>query len=437
MSKSTQYTKEQLLLAIEQFNNDKIKMAEHLNIGIWSLREQLKKHEINIDKRISACKKRTLSIPNKDELEQLYFQQNMTLLDIGKYYKVSNVTVKKWFVYYDIKLLSHSQTITQKVVPKIITYNNTNYGYDHYFGSDIGKKTVKNTFIEKYGVPWHPIGNESNAELEVLEYFNILVPGFEKKRIYGIELDGFNEELKIAFEYNGLFYHSEKYKGKDLHYKKYKICLDNNIRLFTIFEDEWLNRKNQVTGFIRAALNKNQHKIFARNLYYKEVAGNDYTALMFIENNHIQGMPNKNTCIKHGILIDNENAIYSAMSFSKHPRNNTEIVLSRYCVKNNYTIVGGAQKLFYNIIPTFTSNIKTWSDNRWTQGNLYTKLGFKQVCQLPKDYYYVKNGNRIHKQKMTKKILGCNEFQTEYERAQELGFDRIWDCGKISWVYNL
>jgi hypothetical protein len=38
---------------------------------------------------------------------------------------------------------------------------------------------------------------------------------------------------------------------------------------------------------------------------------------------------------------------------------------------------------------------------------------------------------------MTKKKLGTTKNETEYEKALSLGFYRIWDCGKIKWVYSI
>ena len=58
-----------------------------------------------------------LLTPTKEALEQLY-NTNMTLVDIGKIYKVSNVTVKKWFDFYNIQLDSHSDTIRNRVCAK-------------------------------------------------------------------------------------------------------------------------------------------------------------------------------------------------------------------------------------------------------------------------------------------------------------------------------
>lgn len=37
---------------------------------------------------------------------------------------------------------------------------------------------------------------------------------------------------------------------------------------------------------------------------------------------------------------------------------------------------------------------------------------------------------------MTKKNLKALPHQTEHERANELGFYKIYDCGKKKWSYN-
>jgi len=434
--RSKQFSKEELENAIKECNNNKELMVLKLGINSWSLREQLKRNGLNFDDREQSNKKRQIPIPPKEELEKLYNEDNLTLLEIGKHYGTSNVTVKKWMVLYELKLLTHSQTISKKVIPKIKEYNQKNFGYNYYFGSEKGKKKVADKFIEKYGVPYHPIGTTSLAEIEVLEFFNKLEEGFEKAHIFGIELDGYNKNINIAYEYCGIFWHKESIKGKELHIKKYKICSENGIKLFTIFEDEWLNKQEQVKSFIRASLHKNTFKKYARKLHIKMVDGRDIETLNFIEEHHIQGAPNFRTTINHFVLYDEYN-IYSVMSFSKHHRNINEIVLSRYCVKKDYDIIGGSSKLFHHASKFFNCSLKTWSDNRWSDGLLYERLGFKKIKDLPKDYSYVYKKERISKQKMTKTKIGASDEQTEYERALELGYDRIWDCGKKTWEYKM
>ena len=430
--RNKQYNKQELLEYIDLYQNDKKLMSENMGISEWSLRSQLISYGIMKDNR---KKPNNSKIPSREELEYHYHEQSLTLLEISKIYSVSNVTVKNWMIRHNIDLLTHSQTIRKKVIPKIISHNQKNHGYDHFFASDDGKKKVADSFMRKYGVPYHPINNVSNAELEVLDYFNSLNSGFTNTKIFGIELDGYNPSINVAFEYCGLYWHSESRKGKNLHIKKYNICRDNNIRLFTIFEDEWKHRRVQVKSFIRAALHKNTNRLFARKLTLEEIAANNNTVIEFIENHHIQGFPNNRNVICHFVL-KYENDIVCAITISKHHRNNKEIIISRYCVKSDYDIIGGSFRLFNAIKKKFNCQIKTWSDNRWTEGMLYERLGFELYDTLPIDYYYIHKNTRINKQNMTRKKIGASENQTEYQKALELGFDRIWDCGKKTWLYK-
>ena len=436
--KTKQYTKEELLNAIKICNNDKLQMMKFLDIKEWSVRNQLKLHNINIDKRIGFCHNKS-DIPPKEELIDHYTNKNLNMSEIGKIYNVSNVTARKWFKHYDIEILSHSEVIKQKAMPKMANTNIEKYGTEHYFASDIGKQKIAESFTKIYGVPYHPIGSTSKAEVEVLDYFNSLIDGFKKAHIHGIELDGYNEKLKIGFEYCGLFWHKESIKGKDLHERKYKICKENGIRLFTIFEDEWKERNKQVKGFIQSSLNKNDIKLYARNTTLAILDRSDRNVKQFLNDFHIQGAIGSTTTLKHFALFS-EGEIVSVMSVGRHHRNVNELVISRCCTKVGFNILGGSKRLFSAISKHYAGRlIKTWSDNRWTEGYLYERLGFTLEIETDKDYSYVgvpKEGRRS-KQSMKKKNIGATTDQTEYQRAIELGYDRIWDCGKKTWIKQL
>jgi hypothetical protein len=93
--------------------------------------------------------------------------------------------------------------------------------------------------------------------------------------------------------------------------------------------------------------------------------------------------------------------------------------------------------------------IISFADRRWTvseKNNLYTKLGFVFDKFTPPDYKYYSAKNkenkykRIHKMFFNKKKLnkkyGFPLTMTETEMAKELGYDRIWDCGLIKYVWT-
>ena len=69
------------------------------------------------------------------------------------------------------------------------------------------------------------------------------------------ELDLYYQEKKIAIEFNGIYWHSDKFKDRDYHYNKFKLCADNNILLISVFEDQWNSNKDRIKSYIRDTFN--------------------------------------------------------------------------------------------------------------------------------------------------------------------------------------
>ena len=62
------------------------------------------------------------------------------------------------------------------------------------------------------------------------------------------ELDMYFKDLKIAIEYNGIYWHdTEKHPYmKDRHYRKQQECIYNGIMLIVIWEDDYMSNQEQV-----------------------------------------------------------------------------------------------------------------------------------------------------------------------------------------------
>lgn len=435
LHKLTHINQQEMQQLLEQFHNQKNAVAKHLGVGYAALVSRLRLLNLHTDGRIESNIAGRKIVPPREDLYRLYHDQNKTLVAIGRHYGVSNVTVKKWCVALNVPLLSHSSTHQLKVQPLIQASNQAQFGYTHFFATETGKEKVAAAFTAKYGVPYHPIGSTSLAEAEVCEFLNTIRLGFSKAHIHGIELDCYNPDAQFAVEYCGLYWHTETRKGKQAHFKKYQICTANHIRLVTIFEDEWKSRRNQIEGFLSAALGVSQTTIGARTCTVEWVDRADAEANAFLEKTHIQGAPNRSQTTRHAVLRHRDH-IVAAMSFGRHHRGHEDPVLSRYAVKSGYCIQGGAQRLFTFARQQYTGRIISWSDSRWTDGALYARLGFTLDAILPIDYSYVQRQRRVSKQSMTKKKLGCVNLETEYEKARSLGWDRLWDCGKKRWSHT-
>lgn len=284
-------------------------------------------------------------------------------------------------------------------------------------------------------------GNTSKPEVEIKEWLASIGEEAHKRRFNRCEFDLVIEKHKIAIEYNGLYWHSESMLSyrtphpSRYHFNKMKVAEKMGYRLITIFEDEWLNKKKQVKGFILAVLKKGS-KIGARNCSISKISLND--ADKFLDDNHIQGS-NGGRVVAFGLY--NKNLLVGVMTLGRHPRNSKDIVLDRLCFLDGVAVVGGASKLFIEIKKwAVTQNYKkiiSWSDNRWTVGNVYAHLDFKCESELSPDYSYIKRNKRYSKQSLKKNIEEKKLSLSEKGLRLSQGYVRIWDCGKKRWTHDL
>lgn len=127
-----------------------------------------------------------------------------------------------------------------------------------------------------------------------------------------LELDIYIPKLKIAIEYNGLRWHSEKFnKDKNYHLNKLKKCNEKGIKLIQIFEDEWTEHKELVLNKLKHILgfNKNE-KVYARKCEIKKI--DKHIGYDFLNNNHIQGSVGSTVFL--GAFYNNE--LIAVMSFT-------------------------------------------------------------------------------------------------------------------------
>lgn len=274
---------------------------------------------------------------------------------------------------------------------------------------------------------------KSRQQTEVSDYvalFGHKVVFDRKKTIPPLQLDIYFPDLKIAIEYCGLYWHGELHNGKkarNKHIEKYLKCKEKEIRLITIFANEWLFRKKQTKAFLASILDKKE-RIFARNCMIKEVSARE--SFTFCEENHIQG----------GVKLKGYGLFYKEelLSVALFKKRNSSSELVRYTNKIGFTVVGGMSKLIAHYRKSFFGEIFTYSDNRWSSGNLYEKCGFtKSTESLPSYWYFKKStdGPLFHRFKFRKsRLLGISKEETELEFMTKNGYDRIWDCGKVKWI---
>ena len=293
--------------------------------------------------------------------------------------------------------------------------------------------------------PYITTGGQSKIEDELVLFIRSLGEDCKvqnRKIIYPLELDVYIPNKNIAFELDGLYWHSElQGKTRNYHLIKTNKCEENNIKLIHIFEDEWKYKQDIVKNRIRHILNKVKYSIYARKCLIKEV---DFKIKnTFLNKYHIQG--NDVSYINLGAYY--RNRLVAVMTFSKlrkalgqeHKPNQWE--LSRFCTIAKFNIIGIASKLLNHFEQNYkTLSIISYADRRWSQGNLYYKLGFNLDHISQPNYWYIRNQDiqmkRHHRFNFRKDVL-CDKLEkydfnlSEWENMKNNNWNRIWDCGSL------
>lgn len=293
-----------------------------------------------------------------------------------------------------------------------------------------------------HGCPYHYC-NKSIQEESLKDFIQTIYNGpihnNDRTILKGhLELDIFLPELKLAFEYDGIFWHGEGIKGKDgakrYHLDKTEQCKEKGVRLIHVYENEWSDpiKKEVWKSIIKNLLGVSGRKIYARKCELREIGPHE--AYMFMKENHLQGKCGTN--FRYGLFYGGE--LVSAMTFGK-ARNSIsgkkhEYELLRFCNKLDTIVVGAASRLFKKFVEDVNpDNIVSYADRRWSQGKLYEKLGFRLYNISSPSYAYLIKGKLVNRLQCRKSILvekyGCPKNMTEHDFCYSQKWYRIYDCG--------
>lgn len=289
------------------------------------------------------------------------------------------------------------------------------------------------------------LAGSSMMERELLKFisenYNGVILDKDTKVLNGKELDIYLPELNIAFEMNGLYWHSDAHKEDLYHLHKTVKCWENDITLYHVWEDDWLNKKEIVKSMVLNKIGQNPSKIAARKTIIKVPSNSEVRT--FLEENHIQGFVGSN--IKLGLYYNEE--LVSLMTFGglrkvlgqKAKEGSFELL--RFCNKLNHSVVGGASKLLSHFVKNYeVDTIVSYSDVSRSVGNMYQKLGFTLEHSSSPNYYYVINNMRENRFKYRKNKLvelGFDPEKSERQIMLERGINRIYDCGTQKWILTI
>jgi hypothetical protein len=385
--------------------------------------------------------KKKYGVDHPSKVPKIYKKiENSNLITTGYKSPLSSPSIRKSFKN---KYKVNSPNQTDELRDNIIT-NDINY--IKYIGNNVSMfNCIKNHIFYIDSSNYHnrirskiplctvcnPIGNSSSIkENELYEFIKSIYSG-EIKQGYRdkYEIDIYLPDLKIGFEFNGLYWHSEEYKDKNYHLMKTNHFKGKSIKIIHIWEDDWLNKTQIIKSQIKNQLGLTKTKIFGRKCVIKEISKSKISS-EFLNKNHIQGTDK--SIIKIGLYHNDE--LVSLMTFNKSEGRkkmpDNEWNLSRFCNKLDTNILGGASKLLkYFINNHQAKRIISYADKDWSVGGLYYNLGFELISESKPDYKYIVNNTRVHKSRYGKSKLKTN--LTESQEMKKSHINKIWDCGKL------
>lgn len=327
---------------------------------------------------------------------------------------------------FGTKWASQSQSVRDKVNATII----------ERFGSmEAYKKTIAENLAKTIDAmrqdPNHDWGS-SKGEVDLFNW----IPVENKKSgdrsvIRPLEIDILLPDHKLAIEYDGLYWHTESKNGKEYHETKTNLAIDAGYQMLHIWDNEPLDKwKSVILSKIGQC-----SRIPARKCEIGEVS--DAEATEFLNRYHMQGFCRAK--VKLGLYYNKE--LVEIATFSK-PRYNKayQWELIRLCTKGGVMVQGGASKLFKHFIKQYQpESIISYANRRWSNGKVYEVLGFKLDHISPPAYWYYKQNRCYNRQQFMKHKLvaeGYDPGKTESQIMKERGFDKVYDCGNLVYVWH-
>lgn len=419
------------------------------------------------------------TLPKKEDLINLYINENKSVKEIATYYEVSVPTVCRWLKGYEIKktkeqrLMNVSRTMQnrseeEKLIYKqhlssarkgkgigIVPWNKGLIGAQIAWNRGLHTKghprtaesleKARQTCLEKYGVDWacqrqeaRLKGQNSAANLEfetVLKDNNITYT-----REFPIGAYSYDFKVnKYLIEIDPFATHNSTWgirdntpKATNYHKSKSDLAAANGYFCIHIFD--WDDKYKIINKFIL------KREICAEECVIKELTVE--VAKEFLCQYHPQNYTNSTN--RFGLFYNDE--LVEVMTFCR-PRYNKqcEWELSRVCAKPEYHVLGGCKRLLEafkaKIRPT---SIVVYCDLAKLDGNLYKNLGFSQLKSAKPTRHWYNPKTKTH---ITDAFLWSKGFDrlfgTNYGKQAsntqlmlEHGFVEIYDCGQATFIWN-
>lgn len=260
---------------------------------------------------------------------------------------------------------------------------------------------------------------KSAREIELYNYINSIyiddIICNDREIIEPNELDIYLPKITSAFEFNGVYWHSLSKKDDNYHIKKTTDCDNKNIKLYHVWEHDWVSKKEIIKSNISFILNKNENYIDLNECEIKVIKLDEkivhFLNINFIDNDNVKtteycvGIYSNNILsLLIGIDFKNENSIefkYICSNLYNSILNFSEILdflKYEYQIKHIYIDIDRAFPVYLDMLIYSHFNIINYIN--------------------PETFYIIKN-----------------KFYLSVDEKLDINNNKLINCGKIRLEY--
>lgn len=263
--------------------------------------------------------------------------------------------------------------------------------------------------------------------LKIMLPSNIKILHNDRTILDGKELDVYIPQLKMAFEFNGVYFHSDAVQFDELyHQKKSEKCEAMGIKLIQIFSDEWEKKRSQVVDLIRKEIEVSFPGLAFKNpihtLNTKSCRVVDLPAPEgrdFFERYDVRGCLQG---VSRYVGLVRGNIIYFAIALRE---DNERIQIVQHCSARGVFIENALEKIINSL--GNKKKIEALLDRRLYTGNDWLKCGFKIEGYTKPSVWLTLN----FKEKYNMTENGYRLEELSEAELHHLHYYRVFDSGNV------
>lgn len=290
------------------------------------------------------------------------------------------------------------------------------------------KKKFAHMYANSVYCPDCQYTGKSKAQMDIENYLNSIGAEVKLDRSLGFEIDIYSNKYKIGIEYCGLFYHNEITKDPEYHMRKWEKCEEKNIKLITLYEDEYLRNISLVQMYLRS-LFVTRKKIDVKECIYRILDKKD--AISFHSKFCVFGIPNRGIIELKSYGLFYNDILLIVVSFNRHKDCPTNLILERYSYNFDYVVQSGLENLIDYSLTNYKNIDKViyYFNRRFP--HYATPVGFEFETEIQPRFDFVRGRERKTLDQL--RIKDETIEQTAVLRKNQ-GWVKMYDCGHEIWA---